>query len=110
MMTYVDAQTGELVISSWEIPLSEAMFAWNRKTKRVKIIQHPDTNGLFKTFDVNSDIGAAYGSWDELNTHERIAKFTQKAFDLIIQHGFDASHIIDELSVIPEIRPYLKSK
>jgi hypothetical protein len=85
-----------------DIPINKAMLAWNKKTKRVKVIEHP-SNGAFKKFDMDSDIGASWEYWEQAPLHEKLNEINNKIIDLI-KDDFDISHILDELGVIPEYR------
>lgn len=84
------------------IPLKNAMFAWNDRTKRVKIIKHPAYPGQFKDEGMDSDVGAAFTIWSSYSKEKRLNVFYKKAYELCALKSFDAKHIHDELMVIPE--------
>jgi hypothetical protein len=87
-----------------DIDLDHAMLAWNRDTKRVAVIRHPDKSNAFNRLNLYSDIGASFMGWKSIPTYERLLTFANMSFRLHIDHAIPMETILKALDVIPEWR------
>lgn len=98
---------GHVKFCSTDIALAKAMICWDRGTKRMAVLTHPD-DGTFRTLGMSSDIGASESGWASVPTIEQMHRVWNLVVRLHLDHKFDIQEMLSALDVIPEWRAMRK--
>jgi len=102
--SFLDVVYTSIEKRSTDVELDHAMLAWNRNTKRVTVVRHPDVSKTFQRLNLSSDIGASGSGWIYIPTYERLLILSNKAHELFFEHDIPLGDTLKALDVIPEWR------
>jgi len=108
-------RTEDFRIQKGDIPLADAMIAWNTGVRgwnvdgqhgdgRVAVIPHPDTRDWQTFLDISMTDGACWSGWRQMPKAKRLAALMHVAWRLACMYGGDPMDIHRAFIVIPEYR------
>lgn len=117
-MVNFEKRTDDFRAQMGDIPLEDAMIAWNTGKKgwnsdghdgdgRVAVIRHPDSRDWQTFLDLGMTSGACYADWHTCSNEERLTSLLCVAWKMACRDGVSLGNIHRALTVIPEYRATL---
>jgi hypothetical protein len=117
-MVNIEKRTEDFRQQMGDIPLAEAMIAWNTGKKgwnrngemgdgRVAVIPHPDRRDLQSYLGLRMTSGACYADWHTCSSEERLTSLMCVAWKMACRDGVPLGNIHRALMAIPEYRANL---
>lgn len=97
-----------------DIPLREAMFAWNWYENQngdgidFVVVRHPDRRR--ETLKITSTWGACCSGWKDMNDKEMLSSTLELLWKIAAREGPKAKDIHKAMLVVPEYREWMRDQ